>query len=188
MSQTYDLYVERARAAEAAAEETALVNVREREMRSAVLTEKGKPLEIVEREVPEPGPGEILVRVTACGMCFSEVGLVHGNYPFARFPTVPGHEISGVVEALGPGVEWPEPGTPVGGQWIYGSCGRCDQCVRGDQILCTGAPRRVTGVTDDRFDPPKARTTNCRFSPGASSTVRVGGFSSWNGLGSLFGA
>jgi D-arabinose 1-dehydrogenase-like Zn-dependent alcohol dehydrogenase len=118
-------------------------------MRSAVLTEQGKPLEVVEREVPEPGPGEILVKVTACGMCFSEVGLMQGHYPFGRFPTVPGHEISGVVARLGAGVEWPEPGTPVGGQWIYGSCGRCDQCVRGDQILCTGAPRRVTGITDD---------------------------------------
>ncbi|MEU9022822.1 alcohol dehydrogenase catalytic domain-containing protein [Actinomadura sp. NPDC048394] len=118
-------------------------------MRSAVLTGKGRPLEIVEREVPEPGPGEILVKVTACGMCYSEVGLMQGHYPFGRFPTVPGHEISGVVEALGADVDWPAPGTPVGAQWIYGSCGRCDQCVRGDQILCTGAPRRVTGITDD---------------------------------------
>ncbi|KAB2364650.1 alcohol dehydrogenase catalytic domain-containing protein [Actinomadura montaniterrae] len=118
-------------------------------MRSAVLTGKGRPLEIVEREVPEPGPGEILVKVTACGMCYSEVGLMQGHYPFGRFPTVPGHEISGVVEALGADVGWPAPGTPVGAQWIYGSCGRCDQCVRGDQILCTGAPRRVTGITDD---------------------------------------
>ena len=66
-------------------------------MRSAVLTAPGGPLEIVEREEPRPGPGEILVRVTACGMCFSEVNHLRGHYPFGTFPVVPGHEISGVV-------------------------------------------------------------------------------------------
>ncbi|MFG2243831.1 alcohol dehydrogenase catalytic domain-containing protein [Spirillospora sp. NPDC048823] len=118
-------------------------------MRSALLSAPGKPLEIVEREVPEPGPGEILVEVTACGMCYSEVNHLRGHYPFGTFPTVPGHEISGVVAALGEGVAWPEVGTPVGAAWLYGSCGHCDQCVRGDQILCTGAPRPVTGVNRD---------------------------------------
>lgn len=118
-------------------------------MRSAVLPAAGKPLEIVGREVPEPGPGEILVRVTACGMCFSEVNHLRGHYPFGTFPTVPGHEISGVVAALGEGVDWPAVGTPVGAGWIHGSCGHCDQCVRGDQILCTGAPKRITGVNTD---------------------------------------
>ncbi|TDC88360.1 alcohol dehydrogenase catalytic domain-containing protein [Actinomadura sp. 7K507] len=118
-------------------------------MRSAVLTAPGKPLEIVEREVPEPGPGEILVEVTACGMCFSEINHLRGHYPFGTFPAVPGHEISGVVAALGEGVDWPEVGTAVGAQWLYGSCGHCDQCVRGDQILCTGAPKAVTGVNRD---------------------------------------
>ncbi|TMR37526.1 alcohol dehydrogenase catalytic domain-containing protein [Actinomadura geliboluensis] len=118
-------------------------------MRSAVLPAAGKPLEIVGREVPEPGPGEILVRVTACGMCFSEVNHLRGHYPFGTFPAVPGHEISGVVAALGEGVGWPAVGTPVGAGWIHGSCGHCDQCVRGDQILCTGAPKRITGVNTD---------------------------------------
>ena len=118
-------------------------------MRSAVLTATGEPLEIVEREVPRPGPGEILVKVTACGMCYSEVNQLRGGYPFGTFPTVPGHEISGVVAALGEGVDWPEAGTPVGTGWIYGSCGHCDQCVRGDQILCTGAPRQITGINND---------------------------------------
>ncbi|TYK45840.1 alcohol dehydrogenase catalytic domain-containing protein [Actinomadura decatromicini] len=118
-------------------------------MRSAVLSAPGKPLEIVERDVPEPGPGEILVKVTACGMCYSEVSQFQGHYPFAAFPAVPGHEISGVVAALGTGVDWPGVGTPVGAAWIHGSCGHCDQCVRGDQILCTGAPKQITGVTTD---------------------------------------
>ncbi|MFG2005276.1 alcohol dehydrogenase catalytic domain-containing protein [Spirillospora sp. NPDC048911] len=117
-------------------------------MRSAVLTAPEKPLELVERDVPEPGPGEILVKMTACGMCFSEVNQFHGHYPFGRFPVVPGHEISGVVAALGQGVDWPAVGTPVGAQFTYTSCGRCDYCVRGDQMLCTG-PKHVTGVNHD---------------------------------------
>lgn len=118
-------------------------------MRSAILPAPVKPLELVEREVPEPGPGEILVKVTACGMCYSEVNHLRGHYPFGTFPVVPGHEISGVVAALGEGVDRPEVGTPVGAAWPYGSCGHCDQCARGDQILCTGAPRPVTGVNRD---------------------------------------
>jgi D-arabinose 1-dehydrogenase-like Zn-dependent alcohol dehydrogenase len=116
-------------------------------MRAAVLAAPETPLDLVERQVPEPGPGEILVRVTACGMCFSDVNLLHGAYPFARFPTVPGHEITGVVEALGPGVDFPAVGTPVGAQFLYSSCGHCDYCVRGDQILCPA--KRITGVSAD---------------------------------------
>ncbi|MQY09560.1 alcohol dehydrogenase catalytic domain-containing protein [Actinomadura macrotermitis] len=117
-------------------------------MRAAVLNAPGKPLDLVEREVPEPGPGEVLVKVTACGMCFSEVNQLHGHYPFGRFPVTPGHEVSGVVAALGAGVEWPAVGTPVGAQFLYSSCGHCDHCVRGDQMLCTGT-RQFTGITVD---------------------------------------
>lgn len=118
-------------------------------MRSAVLSAAGKPLDLVDRDVPEPGPGEILVRVSACGMCFSEINHARGHYPFGTFPTVPGHEISGVVAALGEGAGWPEVGTPVGAAWVHGSCGNCDECARGDQILCTGAPKQITGVNRD---------------------------------------
>ncbi|TDD83957.1 alcohol dehydrogenase catalytic domain-containing protein [Actinomadura rubrisoli] len=117
-------------------------------MRSAVLAAPEKPLDLVERDMPEPGPGEILVRVTACGMCFSEVNQFRGHYPFARFPVVPGHEISGVVAALGQGVDWPEPGTRVGAQFLYASCGHCDYCIRGDEMLCTG-PNHATGINHD---------------------------------------
>ncbi|MEU5879093.1 alcohol dehydrogenase catalytic domain-containing protein [Spirillospora sp. NPDC047279] len=116
---------------------------------SATLTAPETRLELAEREIPEPGPDEILVKVAACGMCFSEVNQLHGHYPFGRFPVVPGHEISGVVAKLGPGVQWPEVGTPVGAQFLYSSCGHCDYCVRGDQMLCDGGPKQVTGVNHD---------------------------------------
>ena len=75
-------------------------------MRVAQLGAVQVPLSITRRPTPEPGPGEILIKVTACGMCYSEVNLLNGEYPFARFPVVPGHEITGVVAALGPGVNW----------------------------------------------------------------------------------
>ena len=104
-------------------------------MRAAVLPAPEARLNIVDRDVPEPGPGEVLVEVCACGMCFSEVPLVHGGYPFSHYPVVPGHEVTGTVEAVGPNVGWPEVGTVVGAQFLYSSCGHCDYCVRGDQIL-----------------------------------------------------
>ena len=116
-------------------------------MRVAELPAAHSRLSLTERPTPAPGPGEILVRVTACGMCFSEVNLVGGHYPFARFPVVPGHEITGVVEALGPGVDWPAVGTRVGSQFLYSSCGHCDYCVRGDEILCP--QKKITGIGVD---------------------------------------
>lgn len=120
---------------------------KEQSMRVARLNAPETPLLLVELPVPEPGPGQILVKVTACGICFSDVNLLHGDYPFARFPVVPGHEITGTVAALGAGVTWPEVGTPVGAQFLYDSCGHCDFCARGDQILCPN--KRVTGVGVD---------------------------------------
>ncbi|GHH83716.1 alcohol dehydrogenase [Streptomyces sulfonofaciens] len=116
-------------------------------MRAAVLPGPDRELELVERDVPSPGPGEILVKTVACGMCASEVTLVKGEYPFAKFPIIPGHEVSGTVAELGEGVTWPQRGTPVGAQFLYDSDMRCDYCVRGEQILCPN--KRITGVVTD---------------------------------------
>jgi alcohol dehydrogenase, propanol-preferring len=116
-------------------------------MRAAVATGAGAPLSLTELDTPVPGPGEVLVKITACGVCYSDLNLLHGHYPFARFPVVPGHEITGVIVAAGPNVSFPEVGTPVGAQFLYDSCGHCDYCVRGEQILC---PRkRITGIVAD---------------------------------------
>lgn len=116
-------------------------------MRSAQLSAPGDPLSLAGRPVPEPGPGEVLVKVNACGMCFSDVNLLRGHYPFARFPVVPGHEITGTVAALGVGVDWPAIGTRVAAQFLHHSCGHCDYCMRGDQILCRD--KQFTGITVD---------------------------------------
>ncbi|HTU09132.1 MAG TPA: alcohol dehydrogenase catalytic domain-containing protein [Trebonia sp.] len=117
------------------------------EMRVTQLDAPEQPLRLAQRPVPAPGPGEILVKVTACGMCFTEVNLLHGHYPFARFPVIPGHEITGTVAALGPGVDWPAVGARVCAQFLHHSDGHCDYCVRGDQILCPD--KRITGIAVD---------------------------------------
>jgi propanol-preferring alcohol dehydrogenase len=117
-------------------------------MRAAVLNAPGAEIKVEERERPEPGPGQVLIRVHACGVCHSEVVQQDGHFPFAVFPTVPGHEVAGTIEALGDGVDWPAVGTHVGMPWLYSSCGHCRQCVRGNEILCEEGAQ-VTGVTVD---------------------------------------
>ncbi|MEV1331349.1 alcohol dehydrogenase catalytic domain-containing protein [Micromonospora costi] len=116
-------------------------------MHAAVATAVDAPLSLVERDTPTPGPGEVLVRMTACGVCFTDLNLIRGHFPFARFPVVPGHEVTGVVAAVGAGVTFPAVGTAVGAQFLYDSCGHCDYCVRGDQILCPS--KRITGIVAD---------------------------------------
>jgi D-arabinose 1-dehydrogenase-like Zn-dependent alcohol dehydrogenase len=117
------------------------------EMRAAQMDATELPLTLVKRPVPEPGPGEILVKVIACGMCYSEVNELHGEYPFARFPVIPGHEITGTVATLGSGVDWPAVGTRVCAQFLHHSDGICAYCARGEQILCPD--KRITGIAVD---------------------------------------
>jgi propanol-preferring alcohol dehydrogenase len=116
-------------------------------MRVALATAADAPLALTEREVPTPGFGEVLVRITACGVCYTDLDLLQGRWPQARFPVVPGHEITGVVTGTGPGVSWPPLGASVGAQFLGDSCRHCDYCVRGEQILCPG--KRITGIVMD---------------------------------------
>lgn len=116
-------------------------------MRAMQVSERGGDLELVEREVPSPGRGEVLVRVHACGVCHSDAFAKEGGFPGVSHPIVPGHEIAGEVESLGEGVEGWEAGQRVGVGWFGGNCGHCDPCRRGQLIHCenTGIP----GVTFD---------------------------------------
>ena len=116
-------------------------------LRAAVLNEPRTELELQDRERPEPGAGEVLIRVRACGICHSDVALQEGYYDFASFPRVPGHEIAGTIEAAGEGVAWPAVGARVGMPWLFTSCGHCRQCIRGNEILCP--ENRFTGVNVD---------------------------------------
>jgi len=97
-----------------------------------------RPLRRVERPVPEPGPGEVRVRVEVCGVCRTDLHVVEGELP-PRHPSgavVPGHQVVGRVEALGPGAEGLSPGARVGVAWLHRACGRCRFCASGRENLC----------------------------------------------------
>jgi len=96
----------------------------------------GHPLVSGEREVPEPGPHQVRVRVTTCGVCRTDLHLSEGDLPPHRARTVPGHEIVGVVDRLGPGARRFEVGQRIGVAWLRSTCGRCRFCLRGAENLC----------------------------------------------------
>jgi propanol-preferring alcohol dehydrogenase len=114
-------------------------------MRAMQLDATARPLRLVARERPEPGPGEILIRVGACGVCRTDLHVADGELPDPALPLVLGHEIVGRIEALGAGVDGPAPGTRVGVPWLGWTCGRCRDCAAGRENLCAAA--RFTGYT-----------------------------------------
>ncbi len=105
------------------------------------------PLRAVDRPVPEPGPGEVRVRVTACGVCRTDLHLAEGDLPPRRPATVPGHEVVGVVEARGEGADRFAVGDRIGIAWLRSTCGRCRWCRTGRENLCPDA--RFTGWDAD---------------------------------------
>ena len=106
-------------------------------MRAAVVTDFARPLEIQERDVPEPGPGQVLVRMEASGLCHTDIHAAHGDWPVKPTPPfTPGHEGVGVVERLGRAVTEHALGDRVAIAWLGSACGRCDHCVRGWETLC----------------------------------------------------
>lgn len=116
-------------------------------MKAALVKHAKARIEIVEQERPKPERGEVLIRVRACGVCHGDLMLQQGEFPFARYPIVPGHEVAGVIESVGEGVQELKPGTRVGLSALYSSCGHCPQCLHGDEFLCAGL--EFTGVTRD---------------------------------------
>jgi propanol-preferring alcohol dehydrogenase len=102
-----------------------------------------KPLRMIELPDPEPGPGEIRIRVQACGVCRTDLHVVEGDLPEHTLPIIPGHQVVGEVDILGPGVAGYSPGDRVGIAWLRGTCGDCDFCRRGQENLCSGS--RYTG-------------------------------------------
>jgi len=116
-------------------------------MRAVQVVRAGGPLEIVEREVPEPARGEVRVRIQACGVCHSDSLTVEGQWSGLTFPRIPGHEIAGVIEAIGADVvEW-RVGQRVGVGWFGGNCGHCEPCRRGWLIDCRHL--RIPGISYD---------------------------------------
>ncbi|MFI8536521.1 zinc-dependent alcohol dehydrogenase [Streptomyces aquilus] len=106
-------------------------------MKAAVVTDFGKPLEIQDRPIPEPGPGQVLVRMEASGLCHTDIHAAHGDWPVKpQPPFVPGHEGIGPVEVLGAGVPKSLLGKRVAVPWLGSSCGTCRYCVSGWETLC----------------------------------------------------
>jgi propanol-preferring alcohol dehydrogenase len=106
-------------------------------MKAAVLREAGTKLAIETLPVPVPGPGEILVKVAACGVCHSDLHAIDGDWtPGPNLPLIPGHEVTGQVAAIGAGVTGFENGDVVGVPWMWSACGHCESCLAGMETIC----------------------------------------------------
>lgn len=117
-------------------------------MRAVQVAKANGPLELVERDVPDPGRGMVRVKVQACGICHSDVITKDGLFPGIQYPRVPGHEVIGVIDAVGADVTLWQPGQRVGVGWNGGYCGACDPCRRGQMFGCATSTK-VTGITHD---------------------------------------
>jgi len=120
-------------------------------MRAMVL-ERPRPAEegpLQARDIPEPtpGPGEIRVRVRVCGVCHTDLHIIQGELPMHKLPVVPGHQVVGVVDALGPGAKGFREGDRAGAIWLHSTDGTCEYCGRGQENLCVNA--RFTGYDVD---------------------------------------
>ncbi|WP_283150346.1 alcohol dehydrogenase AdhP [Silvimonas soli] len=105
--------------------------------RAAVVREFKKPLEITHVDIPDPGPGQVLIRLIACGVCHTDLHAAHGDWPVKPTPPfIPGHEGVGEVVQVGPGVKRIKKGDIVGSPWLHDACGCCTYCVTGWETLC----------------------------------------------------
>ncbi len=116
-------------------------------MRVAQVSHPKGPFEIVERPIPQPPAGSVRIKVQACGICHSDSLTKEGGIPGIQYPRVPGHEVSGVIDAIGTGVAGWAPGQKVGVGWNGGYCGYCDHCRRGAFFACVRG--QVTGISFD---------------------------------------
>ncbi len=116
-------------------------------MRVAQVSGPKRPFEIVERPVPQPGPGTVRIKVAACGICHSDALVKEGLWPGIPYPRVPGHEVAGTIDAIGEGVTHWKVNQRVGVGWNGGYCGRCDNCRRGNLFACE--TQQVTGISFD---------------------------------------
>lgn len=116
-------------------------------MKAAVVHAFGEPLRIEQVAIPQPGPGEILVKVVASGVCHTDLHAARGDWPVKpSLPFTPGHEGVGVVAAVGAGVTWVKEGDAVGVPWLHDACGRCTYCTTGWETLCEAQHNTGYGV------------------------------------------
>ena len=116
-------------------------------MKAAQVANAGKGIQIVEREIPEPGTGQVRIKVQACGVCHSDALVVEGAWPGLPYPRVPGHEVAGLVDKAGAGVSQWSKGQRVGVGWHGGHDGTCRECRRGDFRNCRN--QQIAGISYD---------------------------------------
>lgn len=116
-------------------------------MKAVQISKAGGNFEVVERPIPEPGRGQVRIKVDACGVCHSDVLVKEGLWPGLQYPRVPGHEIAGRVDKVGADVIQWNPGQRVGVGWHGGHCFVCEPCRRGDFVLCQN--EKITGIHFD---------------------------------------
>lgn len=116
-------------------------------MKAAQISRPGGDFEIVERAIPEPGPGQVVIKVQACGVCHSDVLTKEGLLPGIQYPRVPGHEVAGIIDEVGAGVSAWKVGQRVGVGWHGGHDGTCRECRRGDFRNCRN--QKISGITYD---------------------------------------
>jgi propanol-preferring alcohol dehydrogenase len=105
-------------------------------MYAMVLSACGTPLQLTQRPDPRPGPGEVRIKVSACGVCRTDLHVVDGELPGISYPIVPGHEVVGLIDALGAGVTDLDLGMRVGVPWLGFTCGECSYCRSQRENLC----------------------------------------------------
>src|SRR5215472_9597505 len=117
-------------------------------MRAMSVPQRGAKLRLDERAVPSPGREEVRIRVEACGVCHSDAPTIEGRNPENSYPRIPGHEVIGIIDALGEAVSGWQAGARVGVGWSPGACGHCGQCRHFNLFACENI-RGATGVTRD---------------------------------------
>src|SRR5687767_5735273 len=106
-------------------------------MKAAVVVAFDQPLEVIDREIPSPGPGQVLIRMETSGLCHTDIHAAHGDWPVQPAPPfIPGHEGIGIIEELGAGVQSRRIGERVAIPWLGYACGECRYCIDGRETLC----------------------------------------------------
>jgi D-arabinose 1-dehydrogenase-like Zn-dependent alcohol dehydrogenase len=156
-------------------------------MKAVQIPKANGAFELVERERPEPESGQVRIKVQACGVCHSDSFVKEGTFPGAHYPVVPGHEIAGTIDAVGPGVNTWKTGQRVGVGWYGGHCGECESCRRGDFITCQNL--RITGINcDGGYAEYTVATTQAlaripdEFSPEHAAPIMCAGVTTYNAL------
>ena len=130
-----------------AASRASVVPMKVAQMKAAQVPSAGGDFQVVERKVPEPGPGQVRIKVQACGVCHSDVLTKEGLWPGIQYPRVPGHEVAGVIDEVGPGVSSWKGGQRVGVGWHGGQDNTCPECRRGDFRNCRNL--KICGISYD---------------------------------------